>query len=235
MRDAILYATFDGVANPDGGDRRVLCDAFGRLIVATVPPAGSDEVQGKVVDGAAAGATKPVIVSGVDVGGLNQSLLVDALGRPLVDVDRWFGSAAPTVGQKVKADSIPVVLPSDQVVQVSLSGGSAMASATASVRAVATSATATAVIPAAGPGLFNYLHTITVGFDTQTALEKLVQIKEGAVLLAAFSVGKQATTLHLPYEGSWKQPTANTGMTVEIAAGGPVVTGRVHVTYHTGA
>jgi hypothetical protein len=36
-----------------------------------------------------------------------------------VDLDTWLGSTAPTVGQKTMADSVPVVLPSDQIINVS--------------------------------------------------------------------------------------------------------------------
>jgi hypothetical protein len=39
-------------------------------------------------------------------------------GRLDENLGSWFGSTAPTVGQKVMADSIPVVLPSNQTIQV---------------------------------------------------------------------------------------------------------------------
>lgn len=49
-------------------------------------------------------------------------LATDAAGRPTVDVARWLGSSAPTIGQKTMANSIPVTLASDQTaVPVSIS------------------------------------------------------------------------------------------------------------------
>ena len=72
--DTVLFATFDKVATPDGGDRLVKCDTDGKLEVVSVPAPGSDEIQGKIADGAPALATKPVIVSGKDAALANQSL-----------------------------------------------------------------------------------------------------------------------------------------------------------------
>ena len=43
-------------------------------------------------------------------------------GQVRTDTTSWLGSTAPTVGQKPMADSIPVVLPSDQTVPVSQTG-----------------------------------------------------------------------------------------------------------------
>lgn len=56
-----------------------------------------------------------------------------------VNVSRWLGSAAPTVGQKTMASSLPVVLPSDQTVATtqgaltSLATGQQAVTATAAV------------------------------------------------------------------------------------------------------
>jgi len=54
---------------------------------------------------------------GVVLDGAVYRLAVDA------NLSEWIGSTAPTVGQKAKAASIPVVLPSDQVVPISGGGG----------------------------------------------------------------------------------------------------------------
>lgn len=55
----------------------------------------------------------PVLVAGSD-GVSSLRLLTDSAGRLQTGLATWFGSTAPTVGQKVSADSIPVVLASDQ-------------------------------------------------------------------------------------------------------------------------
>lgn len=55
----------------------------------------------------------PVLMAGSD-GVSALRLLTDSAGRLQTGIATWFGSTAPTVGQKVSADSIPVVLASDQ-------------------------------------------------------------------------------------------------------------------------
>lgn len=52
-----------------------------------------------------------------------------------IDTVAWFGSTAPTVGQKTMADSIPVVLPSDQTITAnpSTAGSSSVTNVTGAV------------------------------------------------------------------------------------------------------
>jgi hypothetical protein len=57
-----------------------------------------------------------------------QKLEVDSSKRAKIDIAGWFGSLFPTVGQKLKAQCIPVVLPEDQAsigIFVSVPPGSA--------------------------------------------------------------------------------------------------------------
>jgi len=70
-------------------------------------------VAGKSAVGVAPGSN-PVSVSGVDGGGLKRVILTDTAGRVQENVSQWLGSTAPSVGQKTAANSLPVVLASDQ-------------------------------------------------------------------------------------------------------------------------
>jgi hypothetical protein len=75
-------------------------------------------VVGAAADGTAV-TGNPVLIGGQD--GINvQSIATDGYGRPNTYIGSWFGSEVPTVGQKTKVNSIPVVLPSDQTVTVSV-------------------------------------------------------------------------------------------------------------------
>ena len=73
---------------------------------------GRQQVVGAAADGAAV-AGNPVLMGGQD-GANVQSFLTDASGRQQINNAQWLGSSAPTVGQKVMADSLPVTLASDQ-------------------------------------------------------------------------------------------------------------------------
>jgi hypothetical protein len=70
------------------------------------------------------GATLPagaesVLLSGKEAAtGKARAVRTDASGRPQINLEQWLASTAPTVGQKVMASSIPVVLPSDQVISI---------------------------------------------------------------------------------------------------------------------
>lgn len=82
-----------------------------------------------VEDGVAIPAnTKGILQAGKDGSGDARYILTDTSGRPQQDIARWFGSAAPTVGQKVMAESIPVTHASDQPpIQVTLGNPDAVA------------------------------------------------------------------------------------------------------------
>lgn len=54
-------------------------------------------------------------------------------GRFDINIGSWFGSTAPTIGQKTMANSIPVVLPSDQVIAVDIDLGTTEAHGTVAV------------------------------------------------------------------------------------------------------
>jgi hypothetical protein len=76
-------------------------------------------------------------------------------GRLDDNIGSWLGSAAPTVGQKTMANSIPFALASDQTTfpaQAEARAGTLWVTATAAVN---TGSTLT--LPAAGAGLFHYI------------------------------------------------------------------------------
>jgi hypothetical protein len=76
---------------------------------------GPDDTPLDVLNGVAVpAATTGLIPMVVDSGGIARRTRGDAFGRPQTDLDRWFGSAAPTVGPKLKIDSIPVTMATDQ-------------------------------------------------------------------------------------------------------------------------
>lgn len=68
---------------------------------------------------------------------------VDLAGNQRSFINSWFGSSAPTVGQKTSASSIPVVLPSDQTLSTVPSK-----SATSTITGVAASASSGALLAA---------------------------------------------------------------------------------------
>ena len=97
----------------DGTDTADI-DAQGHVLVA-----------GKSALGVAPSAP-PVSVGGVDGGGLKRNLLLDTDGRPQANVAQWLGSTAPTVGQKTMANSVPVVMASNQTpLPITFSSGTA--------------------------------------------------------------------------------------------------------------
>lgn len=70
------------------------------------------QVGGFAADGAAP-IGFPVWIAGWD-GAVIRALDVNAAGQAATRLLNWFGSTAPTVGQKAMVDSIPVTLASDQ-------------------------------------------------------------------------------------------------------------------------
>jgi len=92
--------------------------------VAGVDAANAQYVSGKSAPGVAP-SSNPVCVSGVDGSGLKRVFLLDAAGIVQENLARWMGSAAPTVGQKAMAASLPVVIASDQLITVVVQGSAA--------------------------------------------------------------------------------------------------------------
>jgi hypothetical protein len=109
--------------------------------VAGVDNAGALYVSGKSAVGVAP-SSNPLYISGIDGGGLKRDFLIKntapltsdyglvvrmvggATGSD-VNVAGWFGSTAPTVGQKTAAASIPVTMASDQTLTVVVQGADA--------------------------------------------------------------------------------------------------------------
>ncbi len=94
------------------------------VTVASLPlPAGAATEATVAAINTATGATADADTALTVIGRLKQLLtrLPAALvgGRLDTHVGSWLGSTAPTVGQKATSGSIPVVLPSDQIVPVS--------------------------------------------------------------------------------------------------------------------
>jgi hypothetical protein len=67
-------------------------------------------------DGVAVPVEQSVLLAGVrdPTGNIARVMRGDALGRPDILLGSWFGSGAPTVGQKPMAESIPVTMASNQ-------------------------------------------------------------------------------------------------------------------------
>jgi hypothetical protein len=105
-----------------------------------------------------------------------------------VNVGQWLGSAAPTVGQKTMANSLPVTLASDQSVLPAVSERRAATLHVTATAAVNTASTAT--LPAAGAGLFHYI--------THIELVKLY-----SVIGVAAGAGVIVTSTNLPGNPSW--------------------------------
>lgn len=79
-----------------------------------------------VLNGVAIPASTPALLVGLSDGANARYLKGDTAGRPAMDLERWFGSPLPTVGQKVMAESIPVVFASNQTaLQVSVTAANA--------------------------------------------------------------------------------------------------------------
>lgn len=89
-----------------------------------------------------------------DAAGNIRGANVDASNRLSIDNTSWLGSTAPTVGQKTSANSIPVVIASDQsAVNVNITGGTTSG----------TQYTDGQAVPAGSPPVL--LGTAVMGFD----------------------------------------------------------------------
>lgn len=83
----------------------------------TLPPVVLFDANGvahSVLNGVAIPVSTPALLVGLSDGANARYLKGDTAGRPAMDLERWFGSPLPTVGQKVMASSIPVTFASDQ-------------------------------------------------------------------------------------------------------------------------
>lgn len=103
----------DVTSTASGVNRQILdvaiYDAAGNQITSFGGGGGGQQYADGAVRGTATG-TLAMVDDGTNI----QSMFGDVAGRPKMDLDRWFGSALPTVGQKPMASSIPVVFSSDQ-------------------------------------------------------------------------------------------------------------------------
>ena len=101
-----------------------LGDSSGRLIVAGAGVAGTPAGGVVSIQGVASGTVVPVSDGGASLT-VDSTQLPAALVGARLDVNQgaWLGSTAPTVGSKTSADSVPVVIASDQgAVPVTVSG-----------------------------------------------------------------------------------------------------------------
>lgn len=67
-----------------------------------------------VADGVAIPVGTPALLIAGKDGSNSRFAKVDASGRLEENIGAWFGSTAPTVGQKTKANSLPITIASDQ-------------------------------------------------------------------------------------------------------------------------
>lgn len=125
----------------DGKVTDVLTDNVGRLQVVTLGAGGgASEVQGVVADGAAAGATKPVLVGGVDTGGNAQHLRVGTDGKLSIKLETDADIQLTTSDEITvagKSGGTPVSLSVDGTGRVNTNPVSGQAGITAGAGAVA--------------------------------------------------------------------------------------------------
>jgi hypothetical protein len=121
----------------DAGTKRLAVDANltkpvgQKAMTASLPVVIASDQTTLPIKGVAnvgsAPADPPVTIAGVNATtGFKQFLRMIGVGvnfNLASDISSWFGSVAPTIGQKTKANSIPVTFPSDQTIGVALTGG----------------------------------------------------------------------------------------------------------------
>jgi hypothetical protein len=127
----VLTAGYDGtnarteLTDTAGRQRVVGAAASGAAVVGDpVRAAGSDGTNTRDLKTNAAGRLEEVLYDG---SGNPVGVILDGSIYRLqtaAQVEKWFGSTAPTVGQKVAASSLPVIIASDQsTLPVSIGGG----------------------------------------------------------------------------------------------------------------
>ena len=120
-----LIKNTDGIkkitdALPTGDNRIGRIKVTDDTNVLGIDTANAAYVAGKSAVGAAP-SSNPVNVSGVDGSGNKRIFLLDATGIAQDNIAQWFGSTAPTIGQKAMAASIPVTIASDNsAIQVAI-------------------------------------------------------------------------------------------------------------------
>jgi hypothetical protein len=141
-----------------------------------------------VQNGVAIPVSTPALMVGASDGVNARYLKSDASGRPSMDLERWFGSAAPTVGQKAMAASIPVTFASDQTaITVSL------------LEANATSDLAQGKSIASGSGADAYIPIYATVYNEQTSNAQRSMSSASAADAAA---GTGARTVEIEYHDS---------------------------------
>jgi hypothetical protein len=92
------------------------------VVNASVSTTGSSPPGSATFMGAAVTTSSPAYTTGQ-----MSALSLSTIGALRTDQTSWFGSTAPTIGQKSMANSIPVVFPSDQTISVTTAPSSSIA------------------------------------------------------------------------------------------------------------
>lgn len=186
----------DGFANPTTA---MLSESFGMLFNGTTwdrargTAAAGAWVQGGGVAGSAI-VGNPVRIGGSD-GTNTQSLYVASTGG--IRIDNWLGSAAPTVGSKTSANSVPVVIASDQAGVTVISGTAAnfKAQVVGISLAMADGASNTELVVQAQGFLFGYNGTTWDRIRSAgTASDAVATVTTGTLYTEAFNMGWNGTT-----------------------------------------
>jgi len=163
-------------------------------------------------------------------------------GRLDTNSGAWLGSTAPTVGQKTMANSLPVVVASDQApVPVDPRATTLSVTVTGGANAIAT-----ATLPAAGAGLFHYITHIFIKRVATAALAggALLTVTSTNLGGRAWRTGNQASITVATHEGAIlmnqefthpiKSAVANTATTIVGPAAGAAVSWHIVIDYFTG-
>jgi len=236
----------------DGTDLNTITAAGEVNVIATAQP-GVDIGDVTVNNAAGAGAVNIQdggnVISVDDAGG---SITVDTPQLPATlvggrldeNVGAWLGSTAPTVGQKLMASSVPVVIASDQSA-VAVTGTVTTSITSANLAVTATAAVAVGVtltLPAAGAGLFH--HITRLGITVNTAPVALGANASAVVtstnlpgspawLMSILRNGGGQDREDMPRVSPLKSSVANTATTIVAPATANAIW-RLNVEYFTG-
>lgn len=142
LNDPVQLTDGNGVSVPLG--QGTAATSLPTVIASDQPAVASKNAAASQVDGhsASIGATSDADTANTVIGRLKQLVTKLAGGLPSSllggrldsNIGSWLGSTVPTVGQKAMSASVPVVLPSDQLVNVA---GTATEEATFTIVALA--------------------------------------------------------------------------------------------------
>ena len=151
----------------------------------------------------------PVKITGAGLSGVETNVVnATPLGSLYVDINEWFGSIAPTVGTKTAANSIPVTMASDQILDVNVSTTTINPTYSAVASAFVCSAAATDVFTITGSAT-KTIKIIRIGISGTTTAGSGLSISFIVVKRStANTLGVSITDTNVPFDSNNAAATA---------------------------